>query len=210
MITIIDYGAGNIKSIRNMLKKIGVESMISKKPVEIAQAEKLILPGVGHFDFGMKNLKESGLIDVLHTSVLMDKIPLLGICLGAQLLGNSSEEGKEKGLGWIDMEVVKFDSSKIDTKFKIPHMGWNDIEIQQPSKLLAKLEQEARFYFVHTYHMKPNNVKDVLTMTNYGYNFTSAVRRNNIYGVQFHPEKSHKFGMQLLSNFSKITKDEKS
>ena len=204
MITIIDYGAGNIKSIRNMLKKMGVASIISKNPTEIAQAEKLILPGVGHFDFGMKNLKESGLIEVLHTSVMKEKVPLLGICLGAQLLGNSSEEGSEKGLSWIDMEVGKFDSSKIDVKFKIPHMGWNDIEIQQPSKLLAKLEQEARFYFVHTYHMKPNNAEDVLTTTNYGYNFASAVKRANIYGVQFHPEKSHRFGMQLLSNFSKI------
>jgi len=204
MITIIDYRAGNIKSIQNMLKKIGVESMISKNPVEIAQAEKLILPGVGHFDFGMKNLKESGLIDVLHEAVITNKTPLLGICLGAQLLGNSSEEGTEKGLGWIDMEVVKFDSSKIDAKLKVPHMGWNEIEIQQSSKLLVNLELDARFYFVHTYHMKPNNVKDILTSSHYGYNFTSAVKRNNIYGVQFHPEKSHKFGMQLLSNFSKL------
>jgi glutamine amidotransferase len=204
MITIIDYGAGNIKSIRNMLKKIGVESTISNIPDEIRKADKLILPGVGHFDYGMNSLVRSGLIDVLEETVINNKKPLLGICLGAQLLGNSSEEGVEKGLGWIDMEVVKFDVSKIEAQFKIPHMGWNEIEVHQSSTLLANLEKEARFYFVHSYHMETKNSKDILTTTHYGYDFVSGVKRDNIYGVQFHPEKSHKFGLQMLTNFSEL------
>ncbi|MCB0802937.1 MAG: imidazole glycerol phosphate synthase subunit HisH [Flavobacteriales bacterium] len=204
MITIIDYGAGNIKSIRNMLKKIGQQSVISNHPEEIARAEKLILPGVGHFDYGMRSLRASGLIEVLNTTVLQNKTPLLGICLGAQLLGNSSEEGEEPGLGWIDMEVVKFDINQMDDRLKIPHMGWSEIEIKQKSNLLINLEKEARFYFVHSFHMKTVNEKDILTSTYYGYEFTSAVKKDNIFGVQFHPEKSHKYGMQLLANFSKI------
>ncbi len=204
MITIIDYNAGNIKSIQNMLKRIGAKSCISSNSAEIEQAEKLILPGVGHFDYGMRNLKQSGLIDVLHKKVLNDKAPLLGICLGAQLLGNGSEEGEAKGLAWIDMDVVKFDKTKLPESLKIPHMSWNEINIIKESKLLEGLDNESRFYFVHSYHMKCNDENDVLTNTNYGYEFTSAVEKENIFGVQFHPEKSHKFGMRLLENFVKI------
>lgn len=204
MITIINYNAGNIKSIQNMLKRIGAKTCISSNVDEIEQAEKIILPGVGHFDFGMINLKQSGLIEVLNKKVLKDKVPLLGICLGAQLLGNRSEEGKEKGLGWINMDVVKFDNVKMPENYKIPHMSWNEIEIKKSSKLLEGLNIESRFYFVHSYHMKCNDENDVLTNTNYGYEFTSAVEKDNIFGVQFHPEKSHKFGMKLLDNFVKI------
>lgn len=203
-ITIVDYGAGNIKSIRNMLKKIGVESVISNIPEEIRSAEKIILPGVGHFDYGMSNLEQSGLIEVLKETIISDKKPLLGICLGAQLLGNCSEEGVKKGLGWIDMDVVKFDVNKIEAQFKVPHMGWNEIQVHKPSKLLNNLETDSRFYFVHSYHMKTNHSKDILTTTHYGYDFVSAVNRGNIYGVQFHPEKSHKYGLQLLTNFSAL------
>ena len=204
MITIIDYGAGNIKSIRNMLKKIGVESIISSNPNEIKRADKLILPGVGHFDYGMKSLLNSGLIEVLKETVILNKKPLLGICLGAQLLGKGSEEGKEKGLSWIDMNVVKFDISKINSQFKIPHMGWAELNLKKDSKLIENFSVDARFYFVHNYHMVVNNPDNILATSIYGYEFTSAIENANIYGVQFHPEKSHKFGMKLLENFSKI------
>lgn len=207
MITIIDYGAGNIKSIQNMLKKLGAASCISSNVREIEEAEKLILPGVGHFDHGMKNLKSSGLIEVLNSKVLEEKRPILGICLGAQLLGNNSEEGKELGLGWVPMKVVKFDKSRMDAKLKVPHMGWNLVKLKDKTEinpLMKGLEKEARFYFVHTYHMLPNNDDHILTTSTYGYEFASAIRRDNIFGVQFHPEKSHVFGLKLLENFATI------
>ncbi len=204
MITIINYNAGNIKSIQNMLKRIGAKSCISGDAKEIEQAEKLILPGVGHFDYGMRNLQESGLIEVLNKKVKIDKTPLLGICLGAQLLGNRSEEGVLPGLGWIDMEVVKFDENKLPKNLKIPHMSWNEIKIKKQSTLLEGLSNDSRFYFVHSYHLKCNNESDVLTTTTYGYEYTSAVESKNIFGVQFHPEKSHKYGMRLLENFISV------
>jgi len=204
MITIIDYGAGNIKSIKNMLKKIGIESQISRDAEELKKADKLILPGVGHFDHGMRNLHHAGIVEVLNEKVLNEKTPILGICLGAQLLGNQSEEGVEKGLAWIDMDVVRFDPSKLSDRQKIPHMGWNYIERKKDSKLMEGLNDDSRFYFVHEFHMKVKTAKDELLSTHYGYEFTSAVERGTIFGTQFHPEKSHKFGMQLLTNFSKI------
>lgn len=204
MITIVNYNAGNIKSIQNMLKRIGVDSIISGSIDDIKNAKKLILPGVGHFDYGMKNLKESGIIEVLNNKVIIEKTPILGICLGAQLLGTKSEEGSEEGLNWIEMDVVKFDKKLMHQDLKIPHMSWNDINITKKSKLMEGLDNDARFYFVHSYHMKPLNKKDVLTSTNYGYEFVSSVQKDNIYGVQFHPEKSHKFGMKLLTNFSTL------
>jgi glutamine amidotransferase len=204
MITIIDYGAGNVKSVQNMLKKIGVESILTKSINEIETASKLILPGVGHFDYGMQQLQKSGLIDTLNKKVIDQKTPLLGICLGAQMLGNKSEEGTEKGLGWIDMDVVKFDTEKLSNNLKVPHMNWNEINIKKLSPLFNKLNNESRFYFVHTYHMKTNNPEDILSTSNYGYEFVSGVQKDNIWGMQFHPEKSHKFGMQLLSNFAAL------
>ena len=205
LITIIDYNAGNIKSIQNMLKRIGVKSAISNNVDEIKKAEKLILPGVGNFDHGMSNLKSAGLIDVLNQKVLIDKTPLLGICLGAQMLGNKSEEGIEKGLGWINMDIIKFDPSKMEATDKIPHMSWSEIVInKQDSKLIVGLSNQSRFYFVHSYHMKPNDENNTLTTSFYGYDFVSAVEKENIYGVQFHPEKSHKYGMKVLENFSNL------
>jgi len=204
MITIVDYGAGNIKSIQNMLKKIGVFSRISNSIEEIKNSEKLILPGVGHFDFGMKQLRASGLVEVLTQRVKEDKIPILGICLGSQMLGLKSEEGVEPGLGWIDMEIIHFDINKINATNKVPNMGWNYIKPAKNSKLLDGLDEKSRFYFVHSYHMQPNNAEDALCYSHYGYDFASAVASKNIFGVQFHPEKSHKFGMQLLKNFTEI------
>jgi len=187
-----------------MLKRIGVKSTIASTEEQILNAEKLILPGVGHFDHGMNNLKDTGLVDTLHQKVLVDKVPVLGICLGAQMLGNKSEEGDEKGLGWIDMDIVKFDKSRLPENYKVPHMSWNEIQIKKTSKLLEGLDNESRFYFVHSYHMNPKNNDDILTTSHYGYEFVSAVEKDNIYGVQFHPEKSHKYGMKILENFAKL------
>lgn len=204
MITIIDYGAGNIKSIQNMLKKIGVQSKLTNSAEEVLRAEKLILPGVGHFDYGIRQLRNSGLIECLEQKVLIEKVPLLGICLGAQMLGGKSEEGSERGLGWIDMDIVHFDVERIDKTYKVPNMGWNYISPAKDSSLLEGLDDHARFYFVHSYHMNPKRADDVLAYTKYGYEFASAVSSDNIFGVQFHPEKSHKFGMQFLKNFASI------
>lgn len=202
MITIIDYGAGNIKSIRNMLKRIGVPSTITADKQVVQHAEKIILPGVGHFDYGMRQLNQSGLIEVLNQRVLDEKTPLLGICLGAQMLGNKSEEGSENGLGWINMDIVKFKIEQMPPTCKIPNMGWNNIQQNKTSKLLSGYKVDPRFYFVHSYHMLPLNQEAILATAIYGYEYTAAVQQGNIYGVQFHPEKSHFFGMQLLENFA--------
>ena len=204
MITIIDYGAGNIKSIKNMLRRIGANSNISNDRHVIEEAEKLILPGVGHFSHGMQNLINTGLVEVLNKKVLKDKVPILGICLGAQLLGNGSQESEEKGLGWINMNVVHFEKAKLSNDQKIPHMGWNEIDFKKESMLTKDLPENSRFYFVHSYHMDVIDPKDALAFARYGYEFTAAIERDNIYGVQFHPEKSHKYGMQLLKNFTNI------
>lgn len=201
MITIIDYGLGNLGSIKNMLTKIGCDSIITSNIEKITKSSKLILPGVGSFDNGMNNLKKRKMIPILNDLVLNKKIPILGICLGMQLLAKNSQEGNLKGLGWIDADTIKF----INKELKVPHMGWNNINIFQKNKLFEGLEKEdTRFYFVHSYYVKCNNSNNILTTTNYGLNFTSSINKQNIYGVQFHPEKSHKFGMQLLENFVKI------
>ena len=202
LITIIDYRTGNVGSIINMLKKIGSKGIISSDPVDILNAEKLILPGVGSFDEGMKNLKDSGLIPHIEEKVLVKKTPILGICLGMQLLSKRSEEGKSTGLGWVDAEVIKFRFN--DKKRKIPHMGWNTISVSKQDDLLNDMPDPSRFYFVHSYHFKCNDEQDILTKTHYVHEFTSAIRKGNIIGVQFHPEKSHKYGMKLMKNFSQL------
>lgn len=202
MITIIDYGVGNLLSIRNMLKKAGYrDATISNKEEDIAQAEKLILPGVGHFDYGMHQLRESAFFDTLNKRVQTDKVPILGICLGAQLLTQGSEEGELPGLGWIQARTIRFDSSRMDTSLKIPHMGWGDVKVQKPSKLFENMPEDPRFYFVHSYHLVCDDPSDELVSCTHGYSFVAGVERGNVLGVQFHPEKSHKFGLQLLSNF---------
>ena len=202
MVVIIDYKAGNLVSIQKILKKAGVgEAIISTNPKDIEKATKLILPGVGHFDYGMNQLRQSRLIEVLNKKVLEYKTPILGICLGAQLLTHGSEEGNQKGLGWIAANTVKFDRTKLDQKLKIPHMGWSDVEFRQKVPLFSDLPTDSRFYFVHSYHLVCDRQEDIAVTTQYGYEFTAGFIKDNIMGMQFHPEKSHKYGMQLFQNF---------
>lgn len=204
MIAVIDCGIGNVGSILNMLKKIDAEAVLAREIGDIEIADKLILPGVGSFDAGMGKLKESGLAEaIIHHAVTSGK-PLLGICLGMQMLGRSSEEGKEKGLALIPFECrrFRFDS---DSPLKIPHMGWDITTTLLPDDMLVKgLTLHQRYYFVHSYHAVCDREEDILMSCNYGYPFAAAVKYKNIYGVQFHPEKSHSFGMALLDNFAKI------
>ncbi len=203
VITIIDYGMGNVMSIYNMLKKVGQKSIISSKIPDIESAEKLILPGVGAFDLGMNQLEHMGVINTLNKKVVKDKIPILGICLGLQLFANQSEEGSgQKGLGWINAYVKKFNPVYDDKPIRIPHMGWNEVKVVKPSRLMQDMPPYTRFYFVHSYYIEAENKSDVLLTTEYGQVFTSGIEHENIIGVQFHPEKSHKFGMQLLRNFA--------
>lgn len=201
-IVIIDYGMGNLGSIRNMFKHIGVTAVISSQPGDVAAAGKLILSGVGAFDSGMTNLEKMGMIPVLNRRVLEDRIPVLGICLGMQLLSESSEEGRMPGLGWISGKTVRFSFNQEDGKLKIPHMGWNTVDVVKPCPLFDGMYADPRFYFVHSYHVDCSHPDDMLCRTHHGYDFVSAVARENIYGVQFHPEKSHKYGMKILENFA--------
>lgn len=201
MIAILDYGIGNLKSIYNMFKKVGIDSIITSDIEEIKKADKYLLPGVGSFDHGINSLKKAPFFETLEKEVLQNKKPILGICLGMQLLTNSSEEGKEKGLGWIDAQTIKFDLE--DKSLSIPHMGWNKTNPTNTKNIYHNLE-ENRFYFVHSYHVVCNDEKYILATANYGKKFTCSFYKDNIYGVQFHPEKSHKFGMQLFKNFGEI------
>mgnify|MGYP003577853970 CR=1 FL=1 len=202
MITIIDYGMGNLGSIQNMLKRIKVESEITGDTERIGRAKKILLPGVGAFDAAMERIESAGLLPVLNQKAKEEKVPVLGICLGMQLLTHSSEEGKRPGLGWVEAKTVRFQFS--DNRMKVPHMGWNLVQTKNPSPLTEDLPEEPRFYFVHSYHVQCTNPADVLTTTHYGYDFHSIIQHENIYGAQFHPEKSHKYGMKLLANFARI------
>ena len=204
MITIVDYGVGNLASIKNMLKRIGVNAIVSSEESEILSAEKLILPGVGAFDTCAQRLQESGLVAVLNEKVINKKVPILGICVGMQLLTFGSEEGKLPGLGWINGNIIKFRQDMLANDFKIPHMGWADVQLSKPSSLFNEMtDTEPRFYFVHSYHPVVNQQEDIMAYAEYGYPFIAGIERDNILGVQFHPEKSHKFGMKLLENFVK-------
>jgi glutamine amidotransferase len=203
MVTIVDYGMGNLGSIFNMFKKIGVQSKITSNKSEIEKAEKILLPGVGSFDAAMNKINELDFKELLNYKALEEKIPVLGICLGMQLLTNSSEEGVLPGLGWIPAETLKFKFEK-EQNLKIPHMGWNLVKKNKDSKLTEDFIDETRFYFVHSYYVKCQYDSNSILKTTYGLTFDSAIQNENIYGAQFHPEKSHKFGMNLLKNFSKI------
>jgi len=196
---------GNLGSIKNMFKYIGVESKIESDLDKIKNASKILLPGVGSFDTAMKKINESGLKEVLNEKALKEQVPVLGICLGMQLLTNSSEEGILDGLGWVDAKTMSF-KSVIDKKYRIPHMGWNIVSESNESKLTDGFKDfdETRFYFVHSYFVKVENEKNSILKTDYGLKFDSAIQKDNIFGAQFHPEKSHKFGIKLFENFAKI------
>lgn len=203
MIGIIDYGLGNLKSIQNMLKKLGFDSDITSKVKDIEQSNKLILPGVGSFDTAMRNINDLGLLDVLNKKAKIDKVPILGICLGMQIMCKESEEGNLKGLAWIDAKVKRFNFKS--NQYKVPHMGWNRVFPNSSSPLFRDEDsKKIRFYHVHSYYVKLNDPTLEIAYTNYSFNFTSAFQKENIYGVQFHPEKSHKFGFELLNYFAKL------
>ena len=202
MIVIVDYGVGNLRSVFNKLKRIGIQAEISSDSKVISRADKIILPGVGHFKAGMQKLNEYGFIDLLNQKVLKEKVPVLGICLGVQLFSKRSEEGSCEGLGWIDAETVLFkipESEKF--KLKVPHVGWNTVSVVKDSLLFKSISPDDMFYFVHSYHLKYNNTSSVLGITEYSYEFVSCIEQENIMGVQFHPQKSQDAGIQMFENF---------
>lgn len=204
MIAVIDYGIGNVGSILNMFHKIGVPSILTNDIEQIRKADKLVLPGVGAFDIGMQRLNESGLADAIKKHAVEDQKPLLGICLGMQMLGRKSEEGKESGLGLIPFDNKRFVFEGNTQLLKIPHMGWDiAVTTEKGGPLVEGLPPEQRYYFVHSYHAVCDSEDNVLMRCEYAYSFAAAVKKGNIYGVQFHPEKSHKFGMALLDNFAR-------
>jgi glutamine amidotransferase len=204
MIVIVDYKIGNIKSIMNMIHKVGYPVMISSRPEEIKRASAIILPGVGAFDYAMGLLRESGLISVIKERVLIDKIPILGICLGMHMFFDSSEEGNSEGLGWIPGIVKKISYSDIHQVRKVPNMGWRSLTLKNNKIDLYETDKYYKFYFVHSYHVVCDDKEDVNATIKYGYEITCSVQRDNIYGVQFHPEKSHKYGMRFFESFTKI------
>lgn len=202
MIAIVDYDIGNLGAVASMLHRLGVPSRITADPGEIERAERIVLPGNGAFDACMRALRRTGLLPLLTRRVLEEKTPLLGICVGAQMLGQGSEEGSEPGLGWLPMRSRRFPTLP---GLRVPHMGWNEVRPARVDARLAGMAPDARFYFVHSYHLAPDDEADVLLWANYGIEFAAAVARDNIMGVQFHPEKSHRYGKQLLGNFARVS-----
>ena len=202
-VVIVDYGMGNLNSVKKSLDRLRVSSTVSSDPKIIGNARKIILPGVGHFGKAMSNLKQLSLLDTLNEAVLIQQKPILGICLGMELMARESEEGNVGGLGWLDAEIVKFSIS--DTiRHKIPHIGWNQIHIKKRSLLMNSIPDLSEFYFLHSYHLRMNNQSDILNETEHDYFYPSAIEKGNIFGVQYHPEKSHEAGAQLLNNFVQL------
>jgi glutamine amidotransferase len=202
LIGIVNYGLGNLRSIQNMLRRAGIDAVISNDPDVLRKCDRFILPGVGHFRYGMERLRECGLIEFLDERVLKARLPVLGICLGAQLFGRCSEEGDVRGLGWIAMDTIAFDRRQLTQGERIPHMSWTDT-ICKTHPLFNGIS-EPRFYYVHSFHFACDDNDDVICEAVYGYRFASGFARNNVMGVQFHPEKSHTFGRQLLKNWAEI------
>lgn len=204
MITIIDYGSGNISAIGNIYERLNIAYKIAKSPSEIIGAHKLFLPGVGAFDETMILLENSGFRKALDIEVLINKVPIIGICVGMQVLGGSSEEGKLPGLGYIKGHVKRLDENLILNKPSLPHMGWNNISLKRQSPLFEVIDTEIGFYFLHSFYFECDNHSDVLATTEYGHSFASAINHENVYGIQFHPEKSHHNGVSLLKNFANL------
>lgn len=204
MVTIIDYGVGNIAAFINIYKQLDIPVRKAHKAEDLEEATKIILPGVGHFDYAMQRFNESGMREIVERLVTLEKKPVIGICVGMQMMANRSEEGLLPGLGWIDAEVHKFDDGQRSAKVPLPHMGWNDVFATTQSTLFSGLEQEARFYFLHSYYFHCNQSGNSVADAEYGIRFTCSVNNENIYGVQFHPEKSHRFGIRLLKNFAEL------
>ena len=204
MICIVDYGIGNLKSIIKLFKRLNLDVQLTSDPDEVKRATKLVLPGVGHFAWGMRNLRKLGLIEALHESVMIRRVPILGICLGMQLFSRKSEEGNGVGLGWIEAETRRFELPPDSSRLRIPHMGWNSLEIKKSSPLLNNVGQNSLFYFAHSFHVVCADTADILATTRYGIEFVSCLRRENIFGIQFHPEKSHRDGVQLLTNYAEL------
>jgi glutamine amidotransferase len=204
MISIVDYGLGNLKAIANIYKRLNFNAEFVKTPEQLNSAEKIILPGVGAFDHAISELNNSGMREKLDELVLEKKVPVLGICVGMQMLGKRSDEGNLEGLGWIDANVIKFDTNLIKQKPQLPHMGWNDVHPIVDNPLFQELQTNSIFYFLHSYYFSCNNLQDAIAKSHYGLEFTCSVNHDNIYGVQFHPEKSHQYGIQLLKNFANL------
>ncbi|MDQ1331098.1 MAG: imidazole glycerol-phosphate synthase subunit HisH [Thermodesulfobacteriota bacterium] len=204
MIGIINYGLGNIKAFSNIYNRIGIPFLVVTKPDDLKKVTKIILPGVGAFDHAMRLLDKSGIREPLDEIVLNQFLPVLGVCVGMQIMAHSSEEGKLPGLGWIDGMVKKFDSSQLTSTTHLPHMGWNNINLVIKNDLLKNIDSDSRFYFLHSYYFQCQRSEEVLATTDYGGPFASAIQSRNIFGVQFHPEKSHQWGIQILINFAEL------
>lgn len=204
MIGLVDYGLGNIQAFANIYRRMGIEAFPASSPIDLRLASKIILPGVGSFDWAMSCMQKSGLREALDEEVLEAKKPVLGVCVGMQMMAGFSEEGVAAGLGWIDAKVVKFDVSSLQKRTHLPHMGWNDVKPISNETLFRGLKHP-QYYFLHSYYMVPARFEDTLATSNYGIEFASAVRRDNVFGTQFHPEKSHEWGGKLLKNFAELS-----
>lgn len=204
MIAIVDFGSGNIGAFVNAYSGLGIPLRVAGQAGDLKGATKIILPGVGAFDDAMEKLEQSGMRPALDDLVLNEKVPVVGVCVGMQMLAASSTEGKLPGLGWIDGEVKRFEPAVVNASIRVPHMGWNSIEHRKPTRLFDGLEVDARFYFLHSFYFECHRNEDVVAVTDHGGEFVAAVNSGNVFGVQFHPEKSHGWGRRLLENFAAL------